>query len=92
MCASAQLTHVACSRKFIRSSNVTIELACLYQVMNKVGPPPSQTRLVYGGQDMADGHTMGAYGIHQDATVHRVIKLWQATVTQLLELTLLLLF
>uniref|UniRef100_A0A7S1BNC3 Ubiquitin-like domain-containing protein n=3 Tax=Corethron hystrix TaxID=216773 RepID=A0A7S1BNC3_9STRA len=45
------------------------------KIAEKEGIPPEQQRLIFGGQQLQDGKTIGDYDLGDDATLHLVLRL-----------------
>ncbi len=44
-------------------------------LQSKRGVPPDFVRLVFGGKELQDEHTLDDYGIHSECTLHFLLRL-----------------
>jgi ubiquitin len=46
-----------------------------HKIAEKLGLPPEEQRLIYGGRQLADGLTLRDYGVQRDSTIHLALRI-----------------
>ena len=50
-------------------------ITVMYKLHEKVGPPPHEVRLIFGGKQLDPGRMLAEYGVQKGSTLHLVLRL-----------------